>query len=115
MSTAFEGRKLRQIVPEAQLIEWYVYKRNQSLPGSWITQVFKMATDIIFHRFWVDLDSILGCFLVKIRKNGYKKAQQKHACKKVTKVIPRDPAKSRNGSCGPFKTIQGSQIPGLGA
>ena len=24
----------------------------------------KIATDIIFHRFWVDLDSILGCFLV---------------------------------------------------
>ena len=55
-----------------------------------------MATDIIVHRFWVDLDSILGCFFgVKVGKKGYQKTQQKHACKKVTRRIPGNPGKPR--------------------
>ena len=55
---------------------WYSIYYGLSTSASWqikekskILHTFqdtflKMATDIIFPRFWVDLDSILGCFLV---------------------------------------------------
>ena len=55
---------------------WYSIYYGLSTSASWqikekskILHTFqdtflKMATDIIFPRFWVDVDSILGCFLV---------------------------------------------------
>ena len=49
---------------------------------------FKMATDNIFHRFWVDLDSILACVLVL---KSEKKDSKRHS-----KNIPAK--KSRSGS-----------------
>ena len=62
------------------------------IPGTFPDTFFKMATDIIFHRFWVDFRLHFGMlFGVKVRKNGYKKTQQKHTCKKVTRPIPSDP------------------------
>ena len=39
-------------------------KWKSKISGTFLDSFFKMATDIIFHRFWVDLDSILGCLLV---------------------------------------------------
>ena len=74
----------------------------------------KMATDIIFHRFWVDLDSILGCFFVlKSEKMDTKKHSEKsHAsdpkrsCEKVMQAIPRDPGNPGTGSYGPLKQFK---------
>ena len=81
---------------------WKIREKSKIL-GTFPDTFFKMATDIIFHRFWVDLDSILGCFLVLKSERWIQKKQQKHTCKKVTQPIPGDPANSGNGSCGPLK------------
>ena len=37
-------------------------KEKSKMLGTFPDTFFKMATDIFFHRFSVDLDSILGCF-----------------------------------------------------
>ena len=81
--------------------------------GTFPDTFLKMATDTICHRFWVDFDSILGCFLVLKSENGFKKTQQKHTCKKVTRRIQGDPRRSGPGSYGPLKQFNDSQIPGL--
>ena len=39
-------------------------KEKSKILGTFPDTFFKMATDLIFQRFWVDLDSILGCFWV---------------------------------------------------
>ena len=60
--------------------------------GTFPDTFFKMVTDIIFHRFGVDLDSIVGCFLeLKSDKMDTKKTQQKQTCKKITQEIPGNP------------------------
>ena len=62
-----------------------------------------MATDIIFHRFWVDLDSILGCFLVlKSEKMDTKKHSKNIPAKKSCE----EPEKSGTASCGPLKQFK---------
>ena len=75
-------------------------KEKSKILGTFPDTFFKMATDIIFHRFWVDLDSILGCFL------GLKSEKwlQKNTAKTyLQKSHERDPRSSGTGSCGPLK------------
>ena len=62
-----------------------------------------MATDIIFHRFWVDLDSILGCFLVL---KSEKMIQTNSARTCLQKSHETDPGNPGNGSCGPLKQFK---------
>ena len=76
------------------------------MSGTFLHIFSEMATDTLFHGFWFDLDSILRCFLVLGSENGYKKAQQKQTCKKITqeKTLFGKPP------CGPLREqIQGSQ------
>ena len=42
------------------------WKRAETIeiPGTFLATFSEMATDTLFHRFWVDSDSILACFLV---------------------------------------------------
>ena len=53
---------------------WKIKEKSKIL-GTFPDTFFKMATDIIFHWFLIDLDSILGCFLKlkseKIKFNPY--------------------------------------------
>ena len=63
----------------------------------------EMATDTFFHRFWVDLDSILGCFLVL---KSEKWIQKKTAKTCLQKSHARDPERSESGSCGPLKQFK---------
>ena len=77
-----------------------------------------MATDNIFHRFWVELDSILDCFL---GLKSEKWIQKNTAKTDLQKSRARNPDQSQEIWQNPlwsFKTtcprIQGSQIPGLG-
>ena len=84
--------------------------------GAFPDTFFKMATDIIFHRFWVDLDSILGCFFVlKSEKMDSKKHSKNIPAKKSrgrSRAIPGNPG--MDPVVPSNKTLQGSQIPGLG-
>ena len=51
-----------------------------------------MATDIIFHRFWLDLESILGCFLVLKSEMDTKKTAKKY----LRKSHATDPEQTRD-------------------
>ena len=67
-------------------------KEKSKILGTFPDTFFKMATDIIFHRFWVDLDSLLGCFLelkspkMEIEKHS-KNIPAKKSCAK-SRAIP---------------------------
>ena len=101
---------------------WYSIYYDLSTSAFWkITEQSKILgtfSDIFsrwlptsfFHRFWADLDSILGCFLLfKSEKMDTKKDSKnipaKKSCAKFSKSGP--------GSCGPWKQFKDSQIPGL--
>ena len=67
-------------------------KEKSKILGTFPDTFFKMATDIIFHRFWVALDSILGCFLkVKSEKMDTKKTAKTY----LQKSHAGDPDQSR--------------------
>ena len=80
---------------------------------------FRYISGLFFARwlpiwFFIDVGSIWtpfwNAFWYWDRKNGHKKTQRKHTCKKVMQRIPGNPATS---PCGPLKGSKDPKIPGL--
>ena len=82
--------------------------------GTFLDTFFKMATDIILHRFWVDVDSISGCFLVLKSEKTETKNTIKTYLQKSHETDLDQSREIREWILWSCKTIQGSQIPGLG-
>ena len=91
------------------------WKRAEQIEisGTFLDTFSEMATDTFFHRFWVDLDSILGCFLVlKSEKMDTKKDSKNIPAKKSCDGFRRS-REIRAWVLWSLKTIQRSQIQGL--
>ena len=75
-------------------------KEKAKILGTFPDTVFKMATDIIFHRFCVDVESIFCMvFGVKVGKMDTKKHSKNMTAKKSCDG-------SGPGSCGPLKQFK---------
>ena len=87
---------------------WKIKEKSKIL-GTFPDTFFKMATDIIFHRFWVELDSILGCFLVLKSEKWRLKNIAKTYLQKSHAGNPDHPDQSRDFPLWSLKRIQGFQ------
>ena len=81
-------------------------KEKSKILGAFPDTFLKMATDIIFHRFWVDLDSVLGCILFLKSEKWIQKKTAKTYLQKSHATDLGDPGKSGPGSCGPLKQFK---------
>ena len=88
-------------------------KEKSKILGTFPDTFLKMATDIIFHRFWADFDSILKRFLVIKSEKRILKNKAKTSLQKYQEVDPRRSREIRAWILWSLKTIQGSQIQGL--